>query len=227
MSACRPRGFTFIEMLVALAILSSAFAIIAAIFTGSLNAWRRGSEELEQLHHGDFVMEQLVQSMRSSAFFTSSPQFYEFRLEKGNADGNPADRMSWVTSSAAFMPLDSPYAHGLQRVEVAIERAARGVYGFQVTALPHLILPEDVESNTEIESWFVSTRIKGLRCRIFNDEDGRWEDTWELTNAIPSLIEVTLYVEPAEPNDPPLRMQRAITIPIAPVVTSRVDFVEE
>lgn len=56
----RPHGFTFIELLVALAILVSAFALVFTIFTTTLRAWNQGTEALTRLHHGDFVMEQLV-----------------------------------------------------------------------------------------------------------------------------------------------------------------------
>ncbi len=215
-------GFTFLELLVALAILVSVFAVIFTIFTSTLNAWRRGTEALTKLHHGDFVMEQLVQALRSTAYFDSVPEFYEFRLHKRHMGGNPADVMSWVTSSSAFMPLDSPYVNGLHRLVITIDRAAYGQYGVAIRAVPHLSEDDDLDA----EPWFVSTRVQGLRCRIFDDEIGAWQDGWDESNAIPSLVEVTLYMEPDEPYGPPVRVQRAIEIPVAPAVTSRVDFAE-
>ena len=221
--AQRRAAFTFVELLVALAILVTAFAMVFTIFTTTLRAWNQGTEALTKLHHGDFVMDQLVQSLRSAAFFDSSPEFYEFRLEKGQRGGNPADRMSWVSSSTAFMPLDSPYAHGLNRIAVSIDRAGYAQYGFSVQAMPHLIDEDDAPD----DPWIVSTRVQGFRCRIFDDELGAWQDGWDESNAIPSLVELTLYLEPEEPYDPPLRIQRAVQIPIAPLVTSRVDFVDQ
>ncbi len=215
-------GFTFVELLVALGILVAAFAIIFTIFVTTLNAWRRGSDALAGMHHGDFVMDQLVQSLRSAAFFDSVPEFYEFRLDKRHAGGHPADLISWVTSSSAFMPLDSPYAEGLHRIVVTIDRATRADYGVAIRALPHLA-EDDME---DPDPWFVSTRVKGLRCRVFDDEQGQWQDNWDETNAVPSLVEITLYIENDEPHAPPTRLQRAIEIPIAPAVTSRVDYVE-
>ncbi len=215
-------GFTFLELLVALGILVAVFAIIFTIFTSTLGAWNRGTEALTKLHHGDFVMEQLVQSLRSAAFFDSVPEFYEFRLEKRSAGGRPADVMSWVTSSSAFMPLDSPYANGLHRIVVTIDRTDQGQYGVAIRAMPHLSEDEDLDP----DPWFVSTRVKGLRCEIWDDEFAVWEERWEESNAVPSLVKVTLEMEPDEPYDPPIRIQRAIQIPVAPAVTSRVDFVE-
>ncbi len=218
----RRAGFTFLELLVALGILVAVFAVMFTIFTTTLRAWNQGTEALSKLHHGDFVMEQLVQSMRSMAFFDSVPEFYEFRLDKGHAGGYPADTISWVTSSSAFMPLDSPYAEGLHRIVVTIGRTDRGQYGVAVRAKPHLSEEDDLDP----EPWFVSTRVKGLRCEIFDDEIGAWQDRWDESNAIPSLVKITLEMEPEEAYEPPVRVQRAIQIPVAPAVTSRVDFVE-
>lgn len=215
-------AFTFLELLIALAILVSAFAIIFTIFTTTLRAWHRGTDAMTQIHHGDFVMDQLVQSLRSAAFFDSVPEFYEFRLEKRSRGGHPADLISWVTSSSAFMPLDSPFAEGLHRIVVSIDRTPRAEYGVAIRALHHLS-EDDME---DTDPWFVSTRVRGLRCRIFDDDLGMWQDGWDESNAIPSLVEITLYVESDEPNEPPLRIQRAVEIPIAPAVTSRVEFVE-
>ena len=219
----RRAAFTFLELLVALAILVSAFAIVFTVFTSTLNAWQRGSEVLARLHHGDHVMDQLVQALRSTAFFDSRPDLYEFRLEKRQADGQPADLMSWVTSSAAFMPLDTPYAHGVHRLIVTVDRAGSGDYGVAVRAVSHLSEEEDEES----DPWLVSTRVKGLRCRIFDPEAEDWVDEWEREQAIPSLLEITLYLEPEEQGGAPVRMQRIVTIPVAPVVTNQVTVVEE
>lgn len=215
-------GFTFLELLVALAILVAAFAVMFTIFTTTLSAWRRGNEVLTQLHHGDFVMDQLEQSLRSMSFFDSAPQFYEFRLEQNRAGGNPADRISWVTTSSAFMPMDSPYANSLHRIIVSVERTDRAEYGVAIRAMSHL----SEEDDDSTDPWFVSTRVKGLRCRIYDPETEQWQEDWDKEGAIPSLVEVTLYMEPDEPHQPPIEMRRAIEIPLAPPITDRVDFSE-
>ncbi len=215
-------GFTFVELLIALAIMVTAFTVIFTIFNATLNAWNRGTDALTKLHHGDFVMDQLVQSLRSMAFFDSAPEFYEFRLDKGFAGGGPGDTISWVTSSSAFMPLDSPYAHGLRRLNFTVGRTAQAQYGVKISALPHLADPEEYDA----EEWVVSTRVIGFRCRIFDDELGQWQDGWDESNAIPSLVELTLYMEPEERYGRPITIQRAVAIPLAPAVTSLVSFTE-
>lgn len=218
----RRNGFTLIELLVALTILVSAFAVVFSIFGGAVSAWRRSGEALNDLHHGDFVMEQLVQALRSTAYFDSRPELYEFRLDKRSRGGQPADLISFVTSSSAFMPLDSPYAGGLHRLVVTVDRAAYNTYGVAVRAMS----PTSEEEDEDPDSWFVSTRVTGLRCRIFDDELGAWQDSWDVSNAIPSMVEITLFLKGEDEFAPPVRVQRAVQIPIAPAVTSRVEFAE-
>ena len=188
-----------------------------------MKAWKRGSEVLAELHHGDFVMEQMVSALRSTAFFDSAPHLYGFRVTKQTAGAYPGDRISWVTSSSAFMPLDSPYANGLHRIAVEIERTDRGDPAFAVRALAHL----SEEDEDTVDPWLISSRVKGIRFRVYDEETSSWSDTWEETNAIPSLVEITLYLDPQKEYDPPMRIQRAVEIPVAPAVTGMVEFVED
>jgi prepilin-type N-terminal cleavage/methylation domain-containing protein len=215
-------GFTLIEVLVALTILVTALTIVYSTVTTTLKGWKAGTDAMTELHHSDFVMDQIVAALRSTAFFDSAPHLYGFRLEANTGGKFPADRMSWVTTSSAFLPVDSPWADGLHRVVVGVERTSEGSYGVAVRAMPHLSEePDDSE-----DPWFVTTRVQGLRCRIYDEETTSWMDEWEDTNAVPSLVEITLYMDAPEPYDPPIRMVRAIEIPVAPAVTGIVSFTE-
>jgi len=217
-SAFRPKaGFTLIEVLVALTILVVAFTIIWSAFSTTVRAWQKGGELLEDLRHGDFVMEQLVSAMRSAAFFQNAPDKYGFRMENGNRS-YPADKISWVTSSTAFMPPDSPYQQGLHRIVFTIENNEDGDEAVAIRALSHLSEDDPFEE----EPWFISSEVKGIDCRFYNFEDEAWEKDWEDTNALPSLVEVTLYMDPITEYGDPVKMQRLVEIPIAPAVTNAV-----
>jgi prepilin-type N-terminal cleavage/methylation domain-containing protein len=232
MSACAPRnprgtvrpgrpdrdGFTLLELLVALMILVSVFAIVWSAFANTMRAWERGSELLDDLHGGDYVMELLVSSLRSSAFFSSSPGAYGFRLDD-RSGRYPRDAISWVTSSAAFVPPDSPLAKGLYRVSVTVENNDDGDPSVTVRAYPHFA--EEVNED-DIEPWHLSGGVKGINCRTWNVEDELWEDQWEDTNSVPRLIELTLFMDPLEKYGKPVELQRLVEIPIAPALKAGV-----
>ncbi|MDD3604693.1 MAG: type II secretion system protein [Kiritimatiellae bacterium] len=217
MSHADQRGFTLLEVLCAVAILATAMSVILGTFTVCVRAWTRGEEALDDLHHGDYVMEQLVSALRSAAWFGTSPGKYGFHLEDRGGD-YPQDMISWVTSGTAFLPQGSELAHGLHRLTVSIEDNEDGDDAVAIRSFPHLADLKDDES----EPWFVSSVVKGLNCRIYNVEDEDWEDDWEDTNAIPQIVEITLYMDPLERYGDPITIKRMVQIPVAGAVEKRV-----
>ena len=208
-------GFTLLEVMVAVAIMALAFAIAWSTFSAAAGGWRRGTDLLDQLHQGDYVMEQFVTALRSAAFFQSGAAGrYGFRLETSGGGEDSRDTISWVTSGMAFLPPDSHLANGLHRLEVGMGRNEDGKTAVAVRAWPHLADEED--DDVKGDPWFVSTEIKGFRCRTYNAEDERWENEWEDTNAVPRLVEITLYLQPVKDYAEAQKLQRLVEIPIAP-----------
>lgn len=207
------RGFTLLELLVALAVTALAFAIVWQTFAAVTRAWRRGGQVADEIRHGDFVMDQLVSALRSAAYFPLKPDRYGLWFE----NRGERDQLSWVTSGTAFIPPDSPLAMGVHRLMVGIEPNDDGEDAFTVRAFPHLA--EEIDKN-DADAWPISPRVKGLDVRIWNPQEERWEDEWEDTNKIPGLIEVTLFMTPIERYEPPIKISRLVQIPLGPVVTS-------
>lgn len=216
-------GFTLLEVLIALAIMTTAMTVVIACFVATLKGWEKGGKMLDGLRHGDFVMEQVVSALRSAAFFANNPGWYGFRLEDDVRDSYPADRLSFVTSGSALMRRDSPLIHGLHRIEIGIDDHPDGEQGVAVRAIPHLMDPEEWEG----DPWFVSTVVKGIECRTYDLDEEKWDDKWDNTNAVPSLVEITLFMEPLEPGEPPVTISRLVEIPVAPVVAQAVRFQQE
>ena len=214
-------GFTLLEILVAMVILVVAFTVVWSTFSAVMKAWRKGDEVLQDMHHGDFLMEQIVSVIRSVAYFSSAPGTYGFWLEDNESGKFPADEISLVTSSAALMPIDSATAIGLHRIYITIDDNDDGDPSVAISAHPHLADPE--EDDLDIEPWYVSTMVKGFDCRTFNEEDEDWEDEWEDTNAIPKFIQITLYMDPLEKYGDPVEISRVIELPVSVLVTQPVN----
>jgi len=213
-------GFTLMELLIALTIMAGAMTVIIASFVATMKGWQKGGQLLEELHHGDFVMEQLVSALRSIAFFNrdGAGKNYGFRMEDESRGRYPTDFISFVCSGTAFIPADSPFANGLHRIEITIDDNDDGDPAVSVRAIPHLTDPEDWKE----DPWFVSTEVKGLNVRFYEIDEERWEDEWEDTNAIPSLVEVTLFMDPLEESGTPYEISRFVEIPVARAVTQAI-----
>lgn len=215
--ACRPKpwrrqaraAFTLIELLVALVIFSLAAAMAAATFWSVTKAWTRGGEMLEQLHYGEFAMDQLVTALRGAAWFPSKPEAFGFWLER--------DKASWVTSGTAFLPPDSPLRNGLHRLSVTVD-SAQGERGLVVRAWPHLT--EDADEN-DAEPWLVCPEAEEFACEWYDFDAETWSTDWEETNSLPKLVRVTLKMKKRAEFDEELELQRLVELEVAPEIPGR------
>ena len=209
------QGFTLLELLVALVVLVSAVTVLWGSFAQIVKATQKAERMLDGLHHGDFAIEQLVQALRSATFFESAPKNYGFWLDDKQAGGVDADILSWVTSSDAFIPPNSPLRHGLHRIYVSIEDDEEGEPGLAASAYPHLLDPED-DDVEEIEPWLVSKEIIGINCRVYDKTGKSWDEDWDdELDSLPRFVELTLYLRPSDPTEEPLEVKRVVDIPLA------------
>ena len=212
-------GFSLLEMMVAIVLLVTAFSIIWSTFSATLNAWERGSNLLDGLHTGDFIMEQVECAMRSAAYFDNKPEAYGFWLDDRGGGESSADEISWVTSGTALLPQESSLANGLHRLSITVEDNDDGKPSLAVKAWPHLADPEKID---DVEPWYISTEITGLDCVVYDIEDEDWTDDWEDTNSIPRLVQLTFYLPPIEKYGKAQTIQRLIEIPIAAPLESAI-----
>jgi len=210
-------GFTLLEILISMVILSITLTLAWQTFSSATRAWTSGRDAMEKMHHGDFVLGQLSSALRSMGFFEKSAKHYGFRMDN-NSVGYGQHSISWVTASKAFIPHGKVFEHGLHRIEVGGGTDEDGTEGLTVTVWSHLADEEEVEK----ESWFITETIKGLSCQVYDTdkEEERWRDDWEYSNAIPGLLEITLYAEPIDPYSDPLEFRQLIEIPLGPPVTN-------
>src|SRR5689334_1356689 len=93
-------GFTLVEVLAAVAILSLVLTAVYGLWSGSLRAWRRGGEATEVFQRQRVVMETLSQLAQSAIYFAASPDLYEVI---GVRNPGLGDSVSFVTGSDAFL----------------------------------------------------------------------------------------------------------------------------
>ena len=205
------RGFTLLEVLLSLLILSIMSLMIFGSFSSIIETTAHAEEVINSLHHGEVVMDQLVSSLRSASFFDSNPGLFTFQHEPGTANP-PNDMLSWVTGTMSLLPPQYPTRQGLNRIFLSIEEID-GVRGLAVSAYPHLVDPEDLLVE-DVPPWVISPRVHGLRIRFYNPATEEWEDEWEDERQIPQFLELTLYLEPLEERGPLRELVRRIDVPV-------------
>jgi len=215
----RERGFTLLELMLAVGILAVVTTVTYMAFAAVVTAWKRGTALTDALHHGDFVVEQLVMGMRSAYYpdARGGSAVYGFQTEDRGGGLYGADSMSWVKLGYALVGKECPFAGGPHRVKVSLEADDEGREAVAVRAWRVHGQPEDFDPD-EIEPVFLSARVRGLNCRsAYREVDGEieWLDEWDDTNRLPTVVEITLYLDPLEEGGEPVEIKRVIGIPVA------------
>ena len=216
------QGFTLLELMVAMVILTIAMSVAFQAFSGTIRAWKRGTEVIEGIKHGDFAMNQLANALNSTIYFFNPRKSYAFKIEKGTGSGLPADTISFVTASSALMPEGSPLQHGPHRLKLYIDDDEDGNPSLFSTAFPAIANEEDAEDEYDEEPHLVSRSVQGLEILLYDEELEDWStDEWEKENDIPERVMIIIYVASEEENEEPIEFVRILDIPVAQSVKAK------
>jgi prepilin-type N-terminal cleavage/methylation domain-containing protein len=209
------QGFTLLELIVAIVILVIAMSIAFEAFTGTIRGWKRGTEVIDGIKHGDFAMTQLVAALNSMLYFNNPRKTYAFKLDKETAPaGLPGDIISFVTVSGAFMPADSPYVDGPHRIKLFVDEDEYGNSALYALAMPAIADEEEFEDEFNAEPALVSRTVSGLEVMIWDKQNEVWTEEWESENTIPERIEISLYISSKDKNEEPIVFRRVLEIPV-------------
>ena len=203
-------GFTLVEILAAVAILSLVLTGMYGLWSGSLRAWRRGGEATEVFQRQRVVMETLTQLAQSAVYFAASPDLYEII---GVKHPDLGDSVSFVTASDGFLPPSEANDVGMRRVTISLERDDYRRTYLAIVNQPALGVSDD--SKKELQAHVISMDVSGFFVRYLDPRDGGWYDKWEDANVVPSAMEFTVVF--GQPGDqiPAVTVTRAIDLPVA------------
>lgn len=207
--------------MVAMIILVIAMSIVFQAFTGTLRGWKRGTEVVDGIKHGDFAMNQLATALNSTIYFYNPRKSYAFTFEKGTENGLPADIITFVTASSAFMPEGSPLQHGPHRIKLYIENDDEGNPALFAMAYPAIADIEEFENEYDAEPYLVSRAVQGLEILLYDEETEDWTEEWEKENSVPERIKMMIYVPSEDEDEEPIVFTRVLDIPVAESVKSK------
>jgi len=208
------QAFTLLELMVAIVIMVIAMSIAFQAFSGVIRAWKRGTEVINGIKHGDYVINQLVAALDSTIYFFNDRKTYAFTAEKDNLGGYPSDRISFVTASSAFLPASSPYFKGPHRIDLFIDTDDRGDPALFILPMPAIANPEEFEEEFDADPILASRLVSGLEIQFWDEENEDWTDEWEPENSVPERILITVYIASEDRNEDPMLFERVINIPV-------------
>ena len=208
-------GFTMLEVIVAIVIMLIAMSIIFESFSAAIRGWKRGTEVLDGVTHGEFAMNHLTAVLNSTIYFNNPRKSYAFTFEKSTTAGLPSDTISFVTASSAMMPENSPLKNGPHRIKLYIDIDDDGNPALFSMAVPAMANFEDFEAEYAIEPHLVSRTIQGLEIMLYNAETEDWTSEWEEDNSVPERVMIMVYVPSDNEDEEPIVFTRVLEIPVA------------
>ena len=181
MRCAKERGFTLLELLVALAIVGALLALALGSLRVGLAAWRQGDDRAEAHAHLRSLSELLARSVaaafpyRQSGAEGGEPQI-QFKGEAG--------RVSFVTLAPPF-PLAAPVT--FTAVTFARLEGDRPGLAVREKALPNL------DPFEETEPLFLDSAVTAVEFRYL-PPDGDWTDAWDVAEKreLPRAVQIRL-----------------------------------
>lgn len=217
------RGFTLLELIMAIMILSVMMLLSFFCFDAVVQSWHAGMEMSESMGQADHVIEQLSSGLRSAYYPDTGAQLddYGFQLQDGGEGPEAMDSISWVKIGRALVGEDCGFAASPHRIDVSVEeRGNSELKGLVVKAWRVDLQLDEFDPEEDVSSISISPRVIGLNCRVLDkdqpekNDEPNWQDTWDFSNSIPKAVELTLYMEPPKDEDEPMEVKRVVEIPM-------------
>ena len=159
-------AFTLMEVLIAITILAAIATVTFACFSAVAGAWARSKKLSDELHHGDFIIDQLIMAVRSAYFPEGGANRRIYGFQNGDEGGegfSARDWISWVKTGKALVGDNCPFATTPHRVKFTIVDDDDKTK-VAITAWPLFGNKEDFNPD-EVEPIYLPTIIKGFNCR--------------------------------------------------------------
>lgn len=173
------RGFTLLELLIALAIVGALLAIAFGGLRVALAAWRQGEDRAEAHQHVRGVAVILARAVGATYPYraTREPSPEPVLLFRGSAS-----RIEFVTQAP---PVSFGIPIAFTAVVVSLEDREGSGLVIRQRALPN----RDPFADAEVVFRDPAVATLGFR---YMDESGTWQDTWDSETATPRAVAITV-----------------------------------
>ena len=227
------RGFTIVELMMAVFILSILTIVSTWTFHTIIRNWTLSTEMADNVQRVDYVLAQITSALRSAYFPTSGEITNDdgFQLEDGNPRNEPeeSDMIAWTKLGPAIVGRSSRFAKAAHHVSIyVVEPGKSEIEEYENGGLVCDVIgekkfrPEDFDED-DLENWdhfVLSEDVQGFNCRVldkdqpFKNDQANWQDTWDNSNMIPRRVQLTFWMKPVDKEKEPYPIVRVIEIPL-------------
>ncbi len=176
------RGFTLIELMLALTLVAALVALTFGSLRVGLAAWRQGEERAGVQQHGRGLVQVLARSLGAAHPYQG----------EARGGGRPpilfegeAERLAFVTGTPPF-PTAVPIA--FTAVTLGTESGDGPGLAVRQKALPN------TDPFERVEPVLVDGSVRAVTFRYLRDAAGSWEERWDAVaeGRLPRAVEITL-----------------------------------
>lgn len=188
------QGFSLIELLIAVGVLTAICVLIYGAFAGMRNS-KEGVERIDdRLHEGRETMRRLTREL-SSAYISMhrplDPQLVVLKTAFIGTRGTPADRLDF--NSFANRRFDKN-SHESDQCELSYfglpDKKQSGVTDLVRRISPRLDLKPERGGRVEV----LAADIDLFKLRFLDPLTGQWAETWDSTNTVTHTNQLPIYV---------------------------------
>jgi len=207
-------GFTLIELITSIVILSIALGISYNAYYSVMRSWKYSSNISENMHQGDYFINKISSNFRSIIFFKNENKLYEFSHENNEINGIPADLVSFVSTKQYLINDEKFRSDQSCRITLFIDSEGNINQSLFGSLIPVTINKEKFIENYNLENHLISKAIRGLDILFWNENNEEWDDEWNEENSIPKRVKLSLFIY-FEEKKSPKTYSRIIDIPVS------------
>ena len=225
------RGFTMVELLLAIMILSIMTIISTMVFHTVVRNWTLATEMADNMQRVDYVTAQVVYALRSAYFPTGgkTTEADGFMLYDENQDNDPdqSDVITWTKLGPSIVGRNSRFARSPHKVTLFVRSEKDADKDHPAGLIAQVIgedkfRPEEFDEDDETNwDWFLlGSQVQGFNCRVldkdspFEDDRANWQDTWDTSNCIPRRVQLTFWMKPVDEGKDPYPIVRVVELPL-------------
>jgi len=203
----QPVGFTLVEVLIAIGILSLVIASIYSTWTAILRASKSGQTAAAAVQRTRIVVRLLEDSLSSAQSFGANVGYYGFMAENGDEAS-----LSFVARLSRSFPRSGRFGDlDVRRVTFAVQPGSDGGRNLVLRQTPLVMDTDEDETEHPI---VLAKHVKEFSMEFWDNRLNDWVDEWKQTNQLPRLITFTLRLaDTAQPLAPVEEISRTVSIP--------------
>jgi general secretion pathway protein J len=178
------RGFTLVEILVAIGILATVLVAIFSSWTAILRATKVRLEAAATVQRARVVAHVLEDSLSSAQLYSQNQQFYSFVAENGESAS-----LSFVARLSKSFPRSGKFGDlDLRRLTFSLEQ---GPDGRQLVLRQNPLVME-LDADEKSHPVVLAKHVKEFDTQFWDARLADWIDEWTATNSLPPLVKVTV-----------------------------------